>query len=71
MPLQFSVDEMIQSLVSLSYPSSDDEMEVDCPLTETEGDQTEDSDIDVIACYREAPVSVPRGVGGRVMTLDL
>ena len=71
MSLQFSVDEVIQPLVSLSYLSSDNEMKVDCPLTETEEDQTEDSDIEVIACYREAPVSNPQRVGGRGMTLDL
>ena len=71
MSLQFSVDELIQPLVSLSYLSSDDEMEVDCPLSETEVDPDGDSDIEVIACYREAPVSIPKKVGGRAMTLDL
>ena len=71
MSLQFSVDELIQPLVSLSYLSSDDEMEVDCPFSQTEVDSAEDSDIEVIACYREAPVSIPKRVGGRGMTLDL
>ena len=71
MSLQFSVDELIQPLVSLSYLSSDDEMEVDCPLSQTEVDPNDDSDIEVIACYREAPISIPKVVGGRGMTLDL
>ena len=71
MSLQFSVDELIQPLVSLSSLSSDDETEVDFPLSETEVDQAEDSDIEVIACYREAPISISQRVGGREMTLDL
>ena len=71
MSLQFSVDELIQPLVSLSYLSSDDEMEVDCPLSETGENPIRDSDIEVIACYREAPVSIPEKMGGRGMTLDL
>ena len=71
MSLQFSVDELIQPLVSLSYLSSDDEMEVDCPSSQTEADPDVDSDKELIACYREAPVPIPRGMGGRGMTLDL
>ena len=71
MSLQFSVDELIQPLVSLTYQSSDEEMEVDCPSSDTEVDPNDDSDIEVIACYREAPVSIPKTVGGRGMTLDL
>ena len=71
MSLQFSVDELIQPLVSVTYQSSDEEMEVDCPSSDTEVDPNDDSDIEVIACYREAPVSVPKTVGGRGMTLDL
>ena len=46
-------------------------MEMDCPSTETEPDQDHDSDIEVIACFRETPVTFPKRVGGRVMTLDL
>ena len=71
MTLQFSVDELIQPLVSLSYLSSEEEMEVDCPSTETERDQDHDSDIEVIACFRETPMTFPKRVGGRGMTLDL
>ena len=71
MSLQFPVDELIQPLVSLSYLSSDDEMEVDCPLSKTVVDPDGDSDIEVIACYREAPVSISKKVGPQGMTLDL
>ena len=71
MSLQFSVDELIQPLVSLSYLSSDVEMEVGSPYTGPEEDQAADSDIEVIACYREAPVLIHRRVVGRGMTLDL
>ena len=71
MSLQFSVDdELIQPLVSLSYLSSDDEMEVDCPLSQTEMDPDDDSDIEVIVSM-EAPVSIPKRLGGRGMTLDI
>ena len=69
--LQFSVDELIQPLVSLSFLSSDEEMKVDCLLSGTEVDPDVDSDIEVIACFREAPVPIPKIVGGRGMTLDL
>ena len=71
MSLQFSVDELIQPLVSLSYLSSEEEMEVDCPSTGTEQDQDQDSDIEVIACFRETSMPIPKKVGGRGMTLDL
>ena len=71
MSLQFSVDELIQPLVSLSYLSSEEDMEVDCTSTETEPDLDHDSDIEVIACFRETSMSIPRKVGGRGMTLDL
>ena len=71
MSLQFSVDELIQPLVSLSYLSSEEEMEVDCPSTGTEQDQDQDSDIEVIACFRETSMPTPKKVGGRGMTLDL
>ena len=71
MSLQFSVEELIQPLVSLSYLSSDDEMDVDCPLSETGANPNSDSDIEVIACYREAPVAIPKRADRRGMTLDL
>ena len=66
-----SVDELIQPLVSLSYLSSDKEMEVDCPLSTTNEDQEADSDIEVIACYRETSVPIPQMTENRRMTVDL
>ena len=40
-------------------------------VTAIEREQDTDSDIEVIACYREAPVFPPELAGGRAMTFDL
>ena len=46
-------------------------MEVDsASVTAIDQGQDSDSDIEVIACYRETPVYPPQLVGGRAMTFD-
>ena len=72
MSLQFNVEEFIRSLVSDTYNSSDEDMEIDVvsvhdDLTQDDG---ADSDIEIIACYRDAPVYPPQLVAGRAMTTD-
>ena len=72
MSLQFDVEEFIGPLVSALYESSEEDMEIDsAPVSVIEQEQDADSDIEVIACYREAPVYPPQLAGGRAMTFDL
>ena len=71
MALQFTVDNLIRPIVSLSYLSSDEEMEVDDPSQTFIGDDNQDSDIEVLACYREEQAFEPQTVAGRFMTTDL
>ena len=71
MALQFTVDDLIQPIVSLSYLSSDEEMEVDDPSQTSIGDDNQDSDIEVLACYREGQPFEPQTVAGRLMTTEL
>ena len=72
MSLQFDVEEFIRPLVSALCESSEEDMEVDsASVTVIEQEQDADSDIEVIACYREAPVYTPQLTGGRAMTFDL
>ena len=56
MNLQFSIDELIASPASPSYFSSVEEMEVDAQSVEAEVHSSDDSDIGVIAYYRQLPV---------------
>ena len=72
MSLQFDVEEFIHSLVTAMYESSGEGMEIDTEST-TAIDQIQDgdSDIEVIAFYRETPVHPPQLVARRAMTLDL
>ena len=71
MSLQFDVEEFIRPLVSALYESSEEDMEIDsASVTAIEQDQDADSDIEVIACYRETPVYPPQLAGGRAMTFD-
>ena len=65
MSLQFDVEEFIRPLVSALYESSEKDMEVDsASVTEIEQGPDADSDIEVIACNREAPVIPPQLAGG-------
>ena len=54
MALQFTVDDLIQPIVSLSYLLSDEEMEVDDPSPYSIREDNQGSDIEVLACHREA-----------------
>ena len=71
MNLQFAIDELTNSPVSPSYFSSVEEMEVDAQSVDAEIDSSEDSDIEVIACYRQLPVQPQPSVAGRQITTDL
>ena len=69
MSLQFDVEEFIRPLVSGLYNSSEEDMEIDSASVVAE-DQDADSDIEVIACYRETPIYPPQLAGGRAMTFE-
>ena len=71
MYLQFSIDELIAPSVSPSYISSVEEMEVDAQSVEAAVSSSDDSDIEVIACYRQLPIQPQSSVAGRQMTTDL
>ena len=53
MSLQFEVEEQTRSLVSLSYASSEEDMEVDSVMSvhDLMDRETEDDDIQVWSCY--------------------
>ena len=70
MSLQFTVDDLINTLVSLAYLSSEEQMEIDDPKSAVEAADN-DTDIEVIACYSEQPTPKPQAVAGRGMTCDL
>ena len=71
MKLQFSIDELSASPVSPSYFSSVEEMEVDAQSVEAAVRSSDDSDIEVIARYRQLPIQPQSPVAGRQMTTDL
>ena len=68
MSLQFNTEGINGPLVSLSYRSSDEEMEVDSIYSVHDSD---DDDIQVIACYSENQEFPPQLTAGRAMTTDL
>ena len=68
MSLQFNTEGINGPLVSLSYRSSDEEMEVDSIYSVHDSD---DDDIQVIACYSENQEFPPQLAAGRAMTTDL
>ena len=68
MALQFDTEGINGPLVSLSYRSSDEEMEVDSIQSVHDSD---DDDIQVIACYSENQEFPPQLTAGRAMTTDL
>ena len=55
MNLQFNLEDLTTSAISPSYLSSDEDMEVDIESVEATGEPSDDSDIEVIACYRHVP----------------
>ena len=72
MSLQFDVEEFIRPLVSALYESSDEDMEIDSvSTTVVNRSLDDDSDIEVLACFREAPIYTPQLTAGRAMTFDL
>ena len=72
MSLQFSLEEHDRPLVSLSYQSSDEEMEVDSvSIADGPDGQDSDDDIQVLACYRENIPFPPQLTAGRAMTTEL
>ena len=70
MALQFTVDDLVQPIVCLSYLLSDEEIDVDDPSQASEIECDRDSDIEVLACYRKTRPFEPEAVAGRVMTID-
>ena len=73
MSLQFKIEEHSRPLVSLSYASSKEDMDVDS-VTSVQDllyMETEDHDILVVACYYENPPFPPQFPGGRARTTDL
>ena len=74
MEMQFAFDEMTTSLISPAYFSSEEgEMDVDLFSVSVEGTgrHSDDSGIEVIACYRHVPVTQPNMIAPRKMTTDL
>ena len=72
MSLQFSLEEHDRPLVSLSYQSSDEELEVDSvSIADGPDGQDSDDDIQVLACYRENIPFPPQFTAGRAMTTEL
>ena len=71
MTLQFDIGEFFRPLLSTSYESSVEDMEVNSQsMTEIDQHQGEDSVIEVIACYKETPLYPPQLVARRAMTQD-
>ena len=66
MSLTFNLDDLRAPLVSPSYFSSDDPMEIDS----ISAAGSDDSDIQVIPCYREQPAFSETSVASRQMTID-
>ena len=72
MSLQFTMDTNTRPLVSLSYHSSDEDMEVDAMSVTDEPDYHDsDDDIQVLACYPESTPLPPQLAAGRKMTSEL
>ena len=71
MNLPFHLDDLSVLPVSLSYYSSDEEMDVDTQSVGATRDDSEDSDIEVIACYRQVPIQQEGPVAGPKKTVDI
>ena len=71
MNLPFHLDDLSAFPVSPSYYSSDEEMDVDIQSVNATRDESEDSDIEVIACYRQVQIQTDGLVAGRKMTVEL
>ena len=77
MELQFVLDDMKTSLVGPAYLSSEaseeEEMDVDIRSVSVEGSerQSDDTDIEVIACYQHIPIAQPEAIVPLKMTTDI
>ena len=73
MALQFFMEGRPRSLVSLSYVSSDEDMEVDsiASVQDHLDNDEENDEIQVLACYYESPRFPPQIAAGRAMTTSL
>ena len=60
MNFYFSLDDLFPTLVSTSYFSSDENLKIGSFSVAGSDQANVDSDIEVIACYREIPVSPHR-----------
>ena len=69
--LPFLLDDLSALPVSPSYYSSDEDMDVDIQSVSATRDDSEDSDIEVIACYRQIPIQSEGLVAGRKMTVEV
>ena len=70
MNLQFSVDDLVAPAIGPSNFSSDEEMDVDVQSIDTTGHLSDDSDIEVIACYRQILIQPQGTVAGTQMTTE-
>ena len=73
MSLQFSIDDTTRPLVSLSYQSSDEDMEVDSiySIQDVTTRDSDDDDIQVIARHSENSGIPPQLAAGRALSTDL
>ena len=71
MNLPFHLDDLSALPVNPSYYSSDEEMDVGTQSVSATRDNFEDSDIEVIACYRQVPIEPEGLVTGRKMPVDI
>ena len=72
MSWQFVLDALTRPLFSLSYQSSDEDMEIDSvSIADNLENQDCDEDIQDLACYRESDPFLPQLIAGRAMTTEL
>ena len=56
MNLQFSIDDLVVPPSSPSYFSYVEDIDVDAQAVEAAASSSDDSDIEVISCYRQVPI---------------
>ena len=71
MNLPFHLDDISALPVSPRYYSSDEELDVDIQSVSANRDESEESDIEVIACYRQVQIQTEGLVAGRKRTVEL
>ena len=73
MALQFNCEPYPRSLVDLSYQSSEEDMDIDS-ITSTQdvlNSDSDDDDIQVLACYRLSPEFPQQLIAGRAITTEI